>query len=176
MTFAAFSAPGASGAAAAPHLFRTSPSIVSSPARRIRARPSFYRSRICACSTRENEGQLREEQAEIASIDRLASGWIGTSISRWEWYEGLKSRREILKKRVKRQERELDSEFTELKHVLMTLDALLGIGLVEKDTDRISISGWALVLGVSVGNFIVAYVLFELFSNIFFGTFQGLAF
>lgn len=175
MTLLAFTAPGA-GTAAAPHLLRTTTPTLYTVRYRIPARPSSQRARICACSTRENERQLREEQAEIASIDRLASSWIGTSISRWEWYEGLKSRRARLKKRVQRQERELDSQFEELKHVLLTLDALFGIGLVEKDSDRISIAGWALVLSVSFANFVFAYAVFELFSNIFFGAFQGIPF
>lgn len=32
------------------------------------------------------EQELSDEQ-ELASIDRMASSWIGSSISRWEWYE-----------------------------------------------------------------------------------------
>lgn len=83
----------------------------------------------------------------------------------------IKLRRARLRRHVERQERELTTQMDELRTALLTLDALLGIGLIEKPDDRISVLGWMLVLSISVANFVVAYAIFELFSNLFYGAF-----
>lgn len=123
----------------------------------------------------ERVSELSEEDAadlaELASIDRLAAEWIGSSIPRWVWYERIKSRRHRLRVHVKNQEREATSQIDQLRTVLLTLDALLEFGLVENN-DRISIFGWMLVLAVSFANFVLAFVVFELFSNVFVNAFN----
>lgn len=109
-----------------------------------------------------------DERAEMIALDQLASGWIGTSIARWEWWERIKARRERLRARTTRHERDISSQIDELRTILLQLDTLLGLGLVERDSDleRISVLGWAMVLAISFANFVVAYSAFHVLSNV----------
>ena len=83
----------------------------------------------------------------------------------------IKGRRARLRRHVEQQERELTTQMDELRMALLTLDTLLGIGLIEKPDDRISVLGWMLVLSISLANFVVAYAIFVLFSNFFYSAF-----
>lgn len=183
--------PLAFGAVASPWPIATLSRPLPTPLRTTRAAPRARRARVCSCAQRGNKSERTDsdavpydtaqydstqygqkyahlpadERAEMIALDQLASGWIGTSIARWEWWELIKSRRERLRTHAKRHEQELSTQLDDLRTVLMQLDTLLGVGLVERDSERISVMGWAMVLAASCANFILAYSAFELVSN-----------
>lgn len=107
-------------------------------------------------------------QQELAEMDRVAESWIGTDLSRWEWYERLRSRRTKMLALVEKNEAQLDEDMEQLRRTFMELDAALGTKLL-KDDSNISPTGWGvlftvLALYVGIGYSIVQGIVFAVTS------------
>lgn len=105
-------------------------------------------------------------QQELAEMDRVAESWIGTDLSRWEWYERLRSRRSKMLSMVEKNEAQLDEDMEQLRRTLMELDAVLGTKFLNEDSN-ISPTGWGvlftvLALYVGVGYTIVQGIVFAI--------------
>lgn len=69
--------------------------------------------------------------------------WIGTSISRWEWYERFKCRQQRITAATLDKQRRFDEDMVSLKQSLMELQDVFGPGLVD-DQSNISPLGWGI--------------------------------
>lgn len=154
-----------------------------------RARVTRTRPRVCACAGRprpEGEEELLkgpggvhkdyahlapEERAAMIELDAFAEEWIGCNISRWEWYERMKHRRQRMLDDVRKREAALNREMDELKNALMDLDTLMGLGFISGTDSKITPAGWTAVALVALCNFLIAYTAFELVSNAVMGAF-----
>lgn len=86
-------------------------------------------------------------------MDRLAEGWIGTDLARWEWYERLRSRRTKMMSMIQKNEARLDEDMEQLRRTLMELDAVLGTKMLD-DESNVSPAGWltlSAILAVYIG-------------------------
>lgn len=97
----------------------------------------------------------------LAEIDTLAEEWIGANLSRWEWYERVKAKRERMLKAGRENEEKFDNELQELKRTFMEIDALLGTGMLDERSE-ISPAGWSTVVIITLLYVSVGFWAFEL--------------
>lgn len=86
-----------------------------------------------------------EVEASNAEMDELAETWIGSDISRWEWHERLKSRRDIFKTTMVENEVNLEEEWQEVRHAFLVLDDMFDTSFLEEDSS-ISPMDWGLLI------------------------------
>jgi len=103
---------------------------------------------------------LTMDDESIQEMDELAEEWIGADLSRWEWYERMKSRRQRLLNVIEEREETLDKEFEELRRTFMEIDAVFGTKMLGKDSD-VTATGWSVVALIMVLYVGLGYALFE---------------
>lgn len=111
----------------------------------------------------------------IAELDEAAEQWIGSDLTKWEWYERLKSRRERMTVKMTENESRMEEELQELRRTMLEVDELFGTGMIDSEAN-ISPFGWGslvtiMILYVGVGyalvNTIVHAVMAYLHSTSF---------
>lgn len=116
--------------------------------------------------TRNQEGNCspakpdsKSEQAPPKSeMDIFAEQWIGTDISRWEWYERYKNRQEKIDKINVENKRRLDEEMTLLKNTLMELEDAFGARLLDEKSN-VSPLGWGIIALIMSSYIAFSYVV-----------------
>lgn len=105
-----------------------------------------------------------ETDENLAEFDRIAQEWIGSDISRWHWYENMKSRRQRLQKMVKSQEESLQHDLKDLRSALTDLDSTFDVGLLDQQSGKITPAGWFLVTMSFVVNVALFYAGYRFIS------------
>lgn len=85
-----------------------------------------------------------QSQQPMSEIDMFAEQWIGSNISRWEWYERYKSRQQKIDQVNLDNKRRLDEEMRLLKNTLMELEDAFCVGLLDEKSN-VSPLGWGLI-------------------------------
>jgi hypothetical protein len=111
--------------------------------------------------TEDFAGLDDEARAMLVEIDKFASRWIGTNVSRLYFYESLKSK----SKKVQTNEDELQQELSELRDVLSDLEAMFDAGLIDKMTGDIAPAGWALVFVSFAAQVALVFALGRFLAN-----------
>lgn len=88
--------------------------------------------------------QKPDEVQAMSEIDMFAEQWIGSNISRWEWYERYKNRQQKIDQVNVENKRRLDEEMRLLKNTLMELEDAFGTGLLDEESN-VSPLGWGLI-------------------------------
>lgn len=113
--------------------------------------------RACAQPPKSEE---EDADGEYAELDAMADAWIRGDVSRWEWYERMKSRRKSLLNVVRQREVELDEDFEELRQTFMEFDQVFGTHMID-ESSRVSNVGWAVVACIVLGYVVVGYVVVD---------------
>ncbi|OSX75550.1 hypothetical protein BU14_0231s0003 [Porphyra umbilicalis] len=71
-----------------------------------------------------------EQAADADALDAAAAEWIGSDLTRWAWYEGLRSRRDEALGRANREAAAAEVEVSRLAEALEELQAVVGIPLM----------------------------------------------
>ncbi|CAN8071408.1 unnamed protein product [Agarophyton chilense] len=108
-----------------------------------------------------NKKIIAEAEATFTELDAMAEQWIGADLSRWEWYERLKSRRQKMMVESKKTDKDMDDSYERLRDTFMEFDALFGTKFLDNET-RISPVGWTIV-GLIMGLYVfIGYAAVEL--------------
>lgn len=97
----------------------------------------------------------------LTELDQIAEEWIGADISRWEWYERMKARRQRLLTSVTHQQSEFDKEVEQLHRALMEFDAVFGTSMLSEDS-KISPLAWFTMFFIMGLYVVLGYTIFEL--------------
>lgn len=112
--------------------------------------------------TKDADTAVQSVKDEMDEMDRLAESWIGTNLSRWEWYERLQSRRTKLSQQMEDDSKRFDEDLNQMRRLMMEIDEMLGTGLLDTNSN-ISATGWlflTLITGVYIGiGYTIVHVL-----------------
>ena len=101
------------------------------------------------------------DDSVLTELDQMAEEWIGADISRWEWYERMKARRQRLLRSVINEQSEFDKEVEQLHRALMEFDAVFGTKMLSEDS-KITPFAWFTMFFVMGLYVVLGYTIFEL--------------
>lgn len=110
---------------------------------------------------------MNDVNEQLAELDTIAEAWIGSDISRWEWYERFRSRRTKMMATAHRKSAKMDEDLDHLLNSLMEIDGVLGTKLLNDDTS-ISPMGWTFLFALMLVYVCVGYALVHVSVDAFY--------
>lgn len=105
---------------------------------------------------------------QFTEMDRIAESWIGSDLSRWEWYERLRSRRSKFITQAEKETVQFNEDMEQLRRSLMEIDAALGTGFLDEN-NHITMMGWLFLFALTSLYIAVGYAIVHGFVMAFMG-------
>lgn len=119
------------------------------------------------------DSEISETENAFEELDHLAEDWIGNNLGRWEWYERTKARRAKMMSSLRKQERQLDDDYDELRRTFMDFDALFGTGMLDEE-GSVSNMGWTMIGSIMVLYVGLGYWILESIAKVSMDAYAGL--